>query len=123
MKITGANSDTSTDNTKQQQQLSRIPMCDPLVNDKKSEEVGSITNGDTTEEVPIDMTDVVSISVASVNKIEHEGKNSEELESPVTNGNESKRDRNIPSELGDDKDFLDLLVDTLDGDFDLDLLI
>jgi len=123
VKITGANSDASTDNTKQQQQLSRISMCDPLVKDKESEEVGSIINGDTTEVAPIDMTEVVSIDMTSVNEMVYEGKNPEGLDSPVTNGNESKPDRNIASELGDDGDFLDLLVDTLDGEFDLDLLI
>lgn len=117
MKTTGANFDSSMDNLKQQQ-LSGLPMSSPLVKNKESEEVGSMVDSDSQDEAS-------SEAQASVNA--NELKNQETSVKAVgldTTGMEVPTlECCSPESSDDDIDFLDLLVDSLDGEFDPDLLI
>lgn len=110
----GANFDSSLDKTvikqhRQQEkaQLSGLPMCDSTVKDKKG------------EEVVIDSTpDVISVEATNtVNDVmNHRGKNNKYDDPPTL-------ESSSPESSDDDEDFLDLLVDTLDGEFDPQLMI
>ena len=125
MKITGAHPDSSKDllrdTDKKQQQPSALPLSDPKVTGKgDGEEIG----GDGISEGSPD--DVVSVVEAS--EVKEYQKN---LSSDVDEGHSD-----APSSLGsvtsdssdadssdDDEAYLDILVDSLDGDYDPELLI
>lgn len=108
MKITGAISDSSTDDT-QQQQHSLLSVLNSFAKTEEVEEVGSIVSNDTIDET--------AVEVARLNEATEEEKSQDVLVSSA----QGNTDSDLSDE--DDDDFLDLLVDTLDADFDPNLLL
>lgn len=108
MKITGAISDSSTDDT-QQQQHSLLSVLNSFAKTEEVEEVGSIVSNDTIDET--------AVEVARLNEATDEEKSQDVLVSSA----QGNTDSDLSDE--DDDDFLDLLVDTLDTDFDPNLLL
>ena len=109
----GANFDSSLDKTviKQHQQqertqLSGLPTCDSTVKDKKGEDV---VNSSTPDVMSVEATNTVN------DVMNHQG-NSKDDDPPTL-------ESSSPESSDDDEDFLDLLVDTLDGEFDPQLMI
>ena len=109
----GANFDSSLDKTviKQHQQQEKaqpsgLPTCDSMVKDKKGEEVVNSSTPD-------------AMSVEATNKVNdvmiHQGNNKDDDPPTLESSSSESSD--------DDEDFLDLLVDTLDGEFDPQLMI
>eukprot|EP00579_Thalassiosira_antarctica_P015133 CAMPEP_0201944784 /NCGR_PEP_ID=MMETSP0903-20130614/53571_1 /ASSEMBLY_ACC=CAM_ASM_000552 /TAXON_ID=420261 /ORGANISM="Thalassiosira antarctica, Strain CCMP982" /LENGTH=403 /DNA_ID=CAMNT_0048487839 /DNA_START=133 /DNA_END=1345 /DNA_ORIENTATION=- len=115
VKITGADSDSSTDNIKQQQ-LSGLPMCDSMVKNKTSEEVDSIAASSGTP-------DEASVEAVSLNEMKDLDKTPELVDFVLTADDLSTLGGSSASDTSDDEDFLDLLVDSLDGEFDPNLLL
>merc|ERR1712008_337525 len=112
VKITGANSDSSLDHIKQQQQVSVLPVCDSLVKDREGQEVDSIVRSGTPEEAPVE------VNTFATNQNEMQ----ESVECVPGKDNVFTSEGSDASYLDDiDGDFLDLLVDTLDGEFDPNL--
>lgn len=109
----GANFDSSLDKTviKQPQQQERaqpsgLPTCDSTVKDMRGEEV---VNSSTPDAMSVEATNTVNDVMI------HQGNNKDD--DPPTLESSS------PESSDDDEDFLDLLVDTLDGEFDPQLMI
>ena len=109
----GANFYSSLDKTviKQPQQQERaqpsgLPTCDSTVKDKRGEEVVNSSTPD-------------AMSVEATNKVNdvmiHQGNNKDDDPPTLESSSSESSD--------DDEDFLDLLVDTLDGEFDPQLMI
>jgi len=106
VKITGVTSDSSSDDTRWQQ-LPILSVSDSFVKTLESEDVSSTVSSDTSDENPVK---VACLNKATCPEITEEGES-------VCEG---------ASDLGlsdEDQDFLDLLVDTLDGEFDPNLLL
>lgn len=106
MKITGATSNSSMD-TQQRQQLPTLPVLNSLVKIQETEEVCSIVSSGTSGEKS---SEVACLSEAADKEKEKEGKSS--------CGGSTALDLS-----DDDEDFLDLLVDTFEGEFDPNLLL
>lgn len=107
---TGANFDSSTDNLKQPQ-LPSLPTCDPLVKTKEGEEaLGTVLSSGGPEEAPIEMATIATQALNQVETVDAKD------DVPIF-------ESSSPESSHVDEDFLDLLVNTLDGDFDPDLLI
>lgn len=109
MKITGAPSDSPAESQdgEQRQPLPGLPACDPQVKkEEEREEVGSVASTATISEEASAKTEEASLEHVELDLAKQGDVSS--LESPSSD---------------DDEDFLDLLVDTLEGDFDPDLLI
>ena len=128
VKITGANFDSSSKDIdlKQQQQkeeekqLPALPKCDPLVTTKEVDGMASggsvVSDGGASEVVPTEATKG-AMTQGTMNQAPKTTEDVAALSvdpSPPTCSPESS---------DDDGDFLDLLVDTLDGEFDPELLI
>ena len=116
VKITGADSDLSSANIKQQQ-LSGLPMCDSMVTNKTSEEVDNIAASSGTP-------DEASVEAVSLNEMKDLDKTPELVDFVLTADDLSTLGGSSASDTSDDdEDFLDLLVDSLDGEFDPNLLL
>lgn len=109
----GANFDSSLDKTviKQPQQQERtqpsgLPTCDSTVKDKRGEEV---VNSSTPDAMSVEATNTVNDVMI------HQGNNKDDDPPTLESSSSESSD--------DDEDFLDLLVDTLDGEFDPQLMI
>lgn len=106
VKITGAPSNSSMD-IRQPQQLPTLPVLNSLVKIQETEEVSSIVSSGTSGEKSFEVT---RLSKATDKETAKEGK-SDYGGSTALNLSD------------DDEDFLDLLVDTLEGEFDPNLLL
>jgi len=106
VKITGVTSDSSLDDTRRQQ-LPILSVSDSFVKTLESEDVSSTVDSDSSDEN--------LVKVTCLNKATY----------PETTGEgESVCEGGCDLGLSDeDQDFLDLLVDTLDGEFDPNLLL
>ncbi len=116
MKITGANDDSpSVDLIKQQEErLSEIPQCDSMVMIKKGGgEMGCSASSD------LRLEDDHSSDQESTST-QADSTDSSEVLNEVTSVERSSSESS--DDDTDDEDFLDLLVNTLDGEFDPDLL-
>jgi len=106
VKITGATSDSLTEDI-DQQQLPTLPVLDSFVKSKEMGEVGSIESTSTPTEK---LVDVACMNEAKDQDETEDGLFAHELSSAFGLSDE-------------DVDFLDVLVDTLDGEFDPNLLL
>lgn len=117
MKITGAKFDSSKDNAQQQQQPSGLPMCDSTVTNKEGEGIGSTVPSDAPDEALVE-------AVSSVTEAIGREDTQVAADCEVINvGDVTTLEGGMPDSSDDDVDFLDLLVDSLDGEFDPELLI
>lgn len=91
-------------------------MSNSLVKNKEGEEVGSILGGGTRVEAPTE-------AQACADEVVYQEMSLEAGNSDSTEVDMSILDSSSPESSDDDIDFLDLLVDSLDGEFDPDLLI
>lgn len=117
MKITGANFDSPKDNLKQEQ-LSALPKCNLSA---KINEVGmvagnAVSDSGALEEVPMEAATAATLALDPF-------QTAEVALSQVASEEVPMLESSSPESTDDDGDFLDLLVDTLDGEFDPELLI
>jgi len=116
VKITGAtkiDSSSVVEHVEQQQkQPTGLPVCDSLEKNKEEMvEVGSIANGGTSP-------DAAPVEVTPVTEVMEQDQTQEVMDVVLAQDNLSTLDDSM-----NDADLLDLLVDTLDGEFDPNLLI
>lgn len=100
----------------ERQQLSGLPACNPVVEGEKGGEIEGMAS--------CGVQDGVSIEAASL-KDEKDKEQMEEVPDPplVACATPSFNELISQDSSTDDADLLDLLVDTLDGEFDPNLLI
>lgn len=123
MKITGAtNSDSSVERVEQQQQPTGLPLCDSLEKNKETVEVGSIVSSgffEVDSTVSSGTPDAVSVDVAPAGEMNQQ-QMQQSTDATMTQYNASTLDPMLSIDpISDDVDLLDLLVDTLDGEFDV----
>mmetsp|Transcript_1148 Transcript_1148/g.2407 ORF Transcript_1148/g.2407 Transcript_1148/m.2407 type:complete len:91 (-) Transcript_1148:177-449(-) len=90
-------------------------MSDSLVKNKESEEVGSVVSSGSGDEAS-------SEAEAAANEVANQETTLKAVDFDVTVDVSTLESGSLESS-DDDTDFLDLLVDSLDGEFDPDLLI
>lgn len=92
-------------------------MCDSMVTNKTSEEVDNIAASSGTP-------DETSVEAVSLNEMKDLDKTPELVDFVLTADDLSTLGGSSASDTSDDdEDFLDLLVDSLDGEFDPNLLL
>jgi hypothetical protein len=114
VKITGANFNSSSGCNEQQQQLTGLLMCNSEVKNKEGVEDGSVLSSGSPDDAS------VSGGAFAVNTLM--GQETAQVVG-YSNDGTVHLESGTPDISDDDEDFLDLLVDTLDGDFDPNLLI
>mmetsp|Transcript_1374 Transcript_1374/g.3023 ORF Transcript_1374/g.3023 Transcript_1374/m.3023 type:complete len:358 (-) Transcript_1374:184-1257(-) len=126
VKITGAtNFDSSVERVEQQQQQpTGLPLCDSLEKNKEMVEVGSVVSSglvDVDSSVSSGTPDALSVDVTLTAETNQE-QNQEMTDVTLNPDNASTLDLDPMlsiDPINDDEDLLDLLVDTLDGEFDV----
>lgn len=116
MKITGVSNQGSSAESVERQQLSGLPACDPVAEGEKAGEIEGMAS--------CGAQDGVSIEAASLKDKKDEEQVGEVAHPPLVEGATPIFSESILHDSSnDDADLLDLLVDTLDGEFDPNLLI
>jgi len=114
VKITGANLNSSHGRN-EQQQLTGLLVCNSEVTNKEGVEAGSNVSSGSPDDVFVDGGSIVVNTLMEGQEI-----------AQVVGCSESTgaaHSQSGTAETSEEEDFLDLLVDTLDGDFDPNLLI
>lgn len=125
VKITGANFDSSTDlKQSTQQQLPGLPLCNSSAKNEMEGEVagGPVLSGGTPEEASVEAAGSANQGLDQ-DKITLTAMDCDLTKIEPTKVDVSSLESISPETSDDDGDFLDLLVDTLDCDFDPELLI
>jgi len=116
VKITGVSNQGSSAESVEPQQLSGLPARDPVAEGEKVGEIEGMAS--------CGVQDGLSIEVASLKDKKDEEQVEEVVHPPLVAGAAPIFSESISHDSSnDDADLLDLLVDTLDGEFDPNLLI
>lgn len=89
-------------------------MCDPLAKTREGEESGSVACSESSGKIAWDRADGKGVV---------QGNTEDTTDCAVTDDDFSDQDRGTSPCVGDDGDLLDFLVDTLDVEFDPNLLV